>query len=89
MDANRLAWDRDHSLIVGRVPASSRWTAAQLLRRRVGDPALREWLVRNEAGGLSPAQVRFWELVLDLPKAKADAWVRAARATVWERRHSR
>jgi hypothetical protein len=89
LDSGRLAWDRDCDLIVGRVLASGGWKEARLLRRRLGDQPLREWVIRHEARGLSPARVRFWELVLDLPKAKADAWVRAARVTIWEGRHPR
>jgi hypothetical protein len=89
MDAARLTWDRDRDLVVGRVLARGGLREAQLLRRRLGDDTLREWVIRNEARGLSPARVRFWELVLTLPKARADAWVRSARATVWEGRHPR
>lgn len=89
LDAGRLTWDRDRDLVVGRVLARGGLKEGQILRRRLGDPTLREWVIRNEARGLSPARVRFWELVLALPRARADAWVRSARATVWEGRHSR
>jgi hypothetical protein len=87
LEARRLDWARDHDLIVSRVLAQGGWREAIVLRRRVGDEGLREWILEHDARGLSPAQVRFWELVLDLPKAKADRWVRAARASVWGKRH--
>lgn len=87
-DGGRLTWDRDRDLVVARVLAEGGLKEGQLLRRELGDRALREWVIRNEARGLSPARVRFWELVLDLPRARADAWVRAAQDTVWEGRRS-
>jgi hypothetical protein len=86
---DRLDLRRDRDLVISRVLAAGGWDAARVLRRRIGDDALREWLLRNEARGLSPARLRFWELVLELPKARADAWVRAARASVWGDRHHR
>jgi hypothetical protein len=86
LPADRLTFARDRDLIVGRVLAHGGWREAKVLRRRIGDEGIREWVLRQDARGLSPAQVRFWELILDLPKKKADAWVRSARASLWERR---
>lgn len=89
LQARRLTWNRDQDQIVARVLARGGWREMRILRRRLGDAALGDWMMRHEARGLSAARVRFWELVLDLPKAKADRWVRSARATVWESRHHR
>ena len=89
LPARRLNFGQDRDLIVSRVLAQGGWRDASILRRLVGDEGLREWMVRCNARGLSPAQVRFWELILDLPKNQADAWVRSARASVWDRRHHR
>ena len=85
----RLTLERDRDLIVSRVLRSGGWREASILRRLIGDAGLRDWILRSNARGLSPAQVRFWELILDLPKKKADAWVDSARASVWESRHHR
>jgi hypothetical protein len=89
LPAGRLNLARDRDLIISRVLTRGGWRDASILRRRIGDQGLREWILRSNAQGLSPAQVRFWELILDLPQKKADAWVRSARASVWERRHHR
>jgi hypothetical protein len=88
-DPRRLDWTRDRDLVIARVLARGGLRQSQILRRRLGDAVLQDWFIRHEARGLSPAQVRFWELVLDLPKARADLWVRRARASVWENRHHR
>ena len=85
-DAKRLRFDHDHDLIVGRVLREGGWTHARALRTRLGDEAIREWIVSHEARGLAPSRIRFWELLLKLPTKKADAWVRAARRSIWHGR---
>lgn len=89
LPAGRLNLVRDRDLVISRVLTRGGWRDASILRRRMGDQGLREWILRTSARGLSPAQVRFWELILELPGEQADRWVRSARASVWERRHHR
>lgn len=89
LPAHRLNLARDRDLVISRVLTRGGWRDASILRRRMGDEGLREWMLRTDARGLSPAQVRFWELILDLPGKQADRWVRSARASAWERRHHR
>ena len=85
-DTRRLRFDHDRDLIVGRVLREGGWKQARVLRTRLGDEAIREWIVSHEAHGLAPNRIRFWELLLKLPTKKADAWVRAARASTWHGR---
>jgi hypothetical protein len=35
---------------------------------------------------LSPRQLRFWELVLELPHRQVNAWLAATCRTIWDRR---
>ena len=59
----------------------------RFIRRRVGDEAIRDVLLRSQARGLSPQRIRFWQLLLDVPaRVVANAWVRSARAGTWARR---
>ena len=85
-DAGRLRWDRDLELILGRVLSEGGWRHARRLRTRLGDEAIRDWIVSHEARGLSPSRIRFWELLLKLPTKSTDAWVRTARRSSWHRR---
>lgn len=72
-----------------RVLAEGGWGDIRLLRARLGDGAIRDVLLASGARGLSPARIRFWQLVLDLPARRADTWVRAARSGSWAaRRHA-
>lgn len=84
--AGRVDLRRDRDLVLRRVLAHGGWRETRLLRTRLGDAAIRDFLLASGARGLSPARIRFWELVLDLPRGRTDAWVRAARAGIWERR---
>jgi hypothetical protein len=87
--ARDLRLDRDAALIVRRVLAEGGWSEIRVLRARLGDDAIRAVLLSSGARGLSPARIRFWQLVLGLPARRADAWVRAARAGSWAaRRHA-
>lgn len=85
----RLTWKGDSDLITGRILAEGDWTAVCWLRRFLGDDALRTWLLHRRGAGLSPRQLRFWELVLDLPHREVDAWLADPGRQAWEgRRHA-
>lgn len=92
---DRLFWDYpgrtispddDRDLLVRRVTAEGGWREIRLLRARVGDQSIRDVIERTDARGLSPQRIRFWQLLLDLPARKADAWVRRSRESTWARR---
>jgi len=84
--AQDLRLDRDGALIVRRVLAEGGWNDIRVLRARLGGDAIRDALLASRARGLSPARIRFWQIVLDLPARRADAWVRAARTGSWAAR---
>jgi len=52
----------------------------------LGDNKLRQWIEKRRGAGLSPRQLRFWELVLDLPHRKVNRWVHKAAASEWQRK---
>jgi hypothetical protein len=89
LDPRELRWERDQEQIIGRVLASGSWDAVTWLRKRAGDDAVREWIERHQGRGLSPRQLRFWELILDLPHRRVDEWLRSERRQVWDRRTRR
>ena len=47
-----------------------------MLRRRIGDEGLLAWLLQDRGRGLSPQQLRSWELLLGLPKNEVNAWLK-------------
>ena len=85
----KLSLDSDRELVIRRVAGEGGLREMRLLRARIGDPAIREVILRTRARGLSPQRIRFWQLLLRLPPSRADAWVRRARASTWGSRASR
>jgi hypothetical protein len=85
-DAKALRWERDRDLIIGRVLASGPWGTVKWLRAKAGDEDLRSWIERHQGRGLSPRQLRFWQLVLGLPARQVDGWLKSDRREIWDRR---
>jgi hypothetical protein len=85
-DFTKLRWNGDSALIARRILTDGDWDSIRWLRRQAGDEAMRDWIETHHRA-LSPRQLRFWELILDLPHRKVNEWVAAAHTSVWENRH--
>src|SRR2546423_1700493 len=83
---SKLTWEEDRDLVVARVLTAGSWEAIGWLRGQMGDAALREWMVRRRGRGLSPRQLRFWELILDLPHRQVNAWLGDESRRLWDDR---
>ena len=83
---DELDWEVHRDFVIRRVLASGTWDAVCWLRRELGDPALREWITRHRGRSLSPQQLRYWELVLELPPGLVDRWLQSEESRVWEGR---
>lgn len=86
-DFAALDWRRHRDFVTGRVLASGTWENVRWLRATLGDDGLRDWLRRRRGRGLDPRQLRFWQLILHLPRETVDAWVAERRDDPWQRRH--
>jgi hypothetical protein len=73
-------------MIIGRVLATGPWETVQWLRSAAGDEVIRDWIERHEGRGLSARQLRYWQLVLDIPRHRVDDWLKSERRQVWDRR---
>jgi len=82
----RLRWESDRELIVARVLAAGSWPMIRWLRDQLGDDGLREWMMGREGRGLTPKQIRFWHVLLDLPSDQVADWLQTARTNPWNRR---
>ena len=85
-DFKILSWEKNKDLITARVLAAGEWDAIAWLRSRIGDRALAEWIKRRQGRGLSPEQLRFWELILELSPKEVNSWLEAAGRIIWEKR---
>lgn len=86
VDFSALDWETDRDLIVRRILQSGNWPAIQWLRAAWGDEPLRGWLQAHAGGRLTSRQLRYWELVLNLPAQAVDDWIAQAKNSPWERR---
>jgi hypothetical protein len=84
-----LTWEADRDLIITRVLASGSWDAVKWLRSQVSDAELRQWIVARRGRGLSPRQLRFWELILGLPRRQMNAWLAEEGRQIWHERTRR
>jgi len=85
-DFNALTWEEDRDLVIKRILTSGDWNAINWLRSHIGDASLKEWIQQHQGDGLSPRQLRFWELVLEIPRRQVNAWLSMERQNTWEKR---
>lgn len=78
-----LDWSTHCDFVIGRVLSAGSWDNVQWLRRTVGDDVLRSWIVGRSGGTLSPQQLRFWGLILQIPKSTVDDWLKQEPRTLW------
>jgi hypothetical protein len=85
-DPDALRWERDRQAILGRILSAGSWDAVSWVRQRAGDSALRDWIEQHRGRGLSPQQLRYWQLILDIPARRVSAWLREEARQVWDHR---
>jgi hypothetical protein len=83
---SKLSLSTDRDLIIRRVLSSGSWEAVLWVKKKIGDENLKKWLIAHQGRGLSPRQLRFWGLALDLPDHQVNNWVSTARENPWENR---
>lgn len=85
-DVSSITWERYKNFIVRRILQYGDFQSWRWLRTQLGDKELRDWIVAHNARGLTPRQIRYWALILDIESTLADEWVKAATNTIWEQR---
>jgi len=83
---SRLTWKSHKDFIIQRILAKGDWRTVKWLRQRLGDEALRAWILQHRGRGLDNRRLRFWELILPLPKNMVNSWLHSQCNTQWERR---
>jgi hypothetical protein len=83
---SKLSLNTDRDLIIRRILSSGSWEAVLWLKKKIGDKNLKKWLVSYQGRGLSPRQLRYWGLILDLPDVQVNKWVNSAKENPWGKR---
>lgn len=85
-DGRRLSWEESRPTIVGRLLEAGGWDAVQWLRAHLGEEELTGFIQRRGGRGISPRRLRFWGLILDIPRDRVDRWIAAQQAEPWGQR---
>lgn len=73
-------------LALRRILSAGSWDDVGWLRQRLGDNAIRSWLESTAGRHLDRRSLRLWQVLLDLPVAQVDEWLRDPARRVWDAR---
>jgi hypothetical protein len=85
-EVDRLSWEGNRHTIVFRLLEKGGMDAVRWLRQHLRDEEIREFIVRRRGRGISPRRLRFWGLLVDIPRPEVDEWIETARRNPWQNR---
>lgn len=85
-DPERLSWERSRHTIVLRLIEKGGMAAVLWLRVHMSDDEIRDFIVRRRGRGIDPRRLRFWSLLVGIPRDEVDGWIEAARRNPWHNR---
>jgi hypothetical protein len=88
-DPVRLSGELSRHTIVLRLLEKGGMQAVRWLRQQLTDEEIRQFIVRRRGRGISPRRLRFWGLLLDIPRHDVDEWIESARQNPWQTRTAR
>lgn len=88
-DPEQLSGELSRHTIVLRLLEKGGMQAVRWLRQHLTDEEIREFIVRRRGRGISPRRLRFWGLLLDIPRPDVDEWIESARQNPWQTRTAR
>jgi hypothetical protein len=86
IDFDALSWNENRDFIIQRVLTHGNLEMIRWLRKTMGNAALATWIQDHQGRGLSPRQLRYWEVILELPVSMVDQWVETKQQSTWQRR---
>ena len=85
-DFNTVTWRKNKADIVLRVLVRGTWDDVKWVREKAGDKWLREWLVARKGRALERPDLRFWGLILRIPRRQVTSWLNDEARQIWDRR---
>ena len=85
-DVSSITWEQHKNFIIRRILQYGDFQSLRWLRKQLGDKELRNWIITYKGRGLTPRQIRYWALILNIETVLADEWVKSATNTPWEQR---
>jgi len=81
-----VTWSKHRRFIIKRILSHGEWSAVVWLRKNTTDEELRHWFAETKGRALDPPKLRYWELILGLPKKDVDRWIRDMKKGPWHGR---
>ncbi|MEX0893515.1 MAG: hypothetical protein WEB88_15220 [Gemmatimonadota bacterium] len=85
-DSATLSWPHSRHTIVLRLLQAGGLEAVLWLREHMTDEEIQDFITRRSGRGIEPRRLRFWGVILDIPRQQVDDWVAEAHADPWQRR---
>lgn len=85
----RLRLPADRDTLLARLLGTAQLEAVRWLRANVPAEELAEFLRTREGAGLDPKSLRFWGVLLDLPRWEVDRWIARTANDPWATRTRR
>ncbi len=86
-DPSTVSWDAHRAFLIDRILSDGPWSSICWLRRTLGDRDLAAHIVDTRGRRLSPRQLRFWQVILDLPEADVTTWLADPARAIWDGRN--
>lgn len=82
-DPDELSWPESRDTIVRRLLEVGNLESLSWLRSHMTDAELRNFIRQRRGCGLEPRDLRFWAVVLDIPREEIEAWITESQANPW------
>jgi hypothetical protein len=82
-DIGALDVESHKALIILKVAVHGDQDQIRILRSLYGDAAIRKALIKRECRGLSAKHIRFWALIVGIPRKLENAWVARVLQEPW------
>jgi hypothetical protein len=78
----------EQPFVIKRILSEGTWEEIKWLRSTLGDAMIKQWIIDHRGKNLSLRQLRFWELILELPAKKVNSWISEKKNSSWHQRRS-
>ena len=82
----KLSWEHDSDLITSRILSVGNIEDWRWLQQIIGRHGIREHILKHRGRGLDRRQLRFWQVLVDLPGKTVDLWLAEENRKVWDQR---
>jgi hypothetical protein len=87
-DASKLRWSKHRDFIINRLLSNGDTKAIRWVLEQTGAEALRDWIISGKGRDLSPRQLAWWQLILDIPAKAISRLLSDPSRLTWDHRNA-